>query len=93
MVSGFPLSTAYGRWSVKTLVVAALGVRSQSSRISAVWLFVWVQLLRHDSEAVRAALAAPQARLIPNLRCMGTDGVGRWRHVQVRPSPSPPTPP
>jgi hypothetical protein len=29
------------------------GIRSQSSRLSAVWLFAWVQLMRHESADVR----------------------------------------
>ncbi|ELR20890.1 uncharacterized protein ACA1_278310 [Acanthamoeba castellanii str. Neff] len=32
------------------------GIQSQSSRLSAVWLFVWVQLMRHESAGVRLIL-------------------------------------
>jgi hypothetical protein len=42
-----------GRRLIPQLLCDIAGIQSQSSRLSAVWLFVWVQLMRHESADVR----------------------------------------
>lgn len=60
------------------------GIQSQSSRLSAVWLFVWVQLMRHESAGVRRAVAADEAQLLPSLRDLSRSKVAHIRYAVIR---------